>query len=77
VCVWNVIIVIYMNVGDPWDDEFKMLDSIALLSYPIHVHNHLRPLMVRICACGPDNSGGLSQSGFGAIPISMDTKVIL
>jgi hypothetical protein len=29
-------------VGDPWDDEFQLANSIALLSYPVHVHNHLR-----------------------------------
>jgi hypothetical protein len=31
-------------VGDPWDDEFQLANSIALLSYPVHVHSHLRPL---------------------------------
>jgi hypothetical protein len=31
-------------VGDPWDDEFQLVNSIALLSYPVHVHSHLRPL---------------------------------
>jgi hypothetical protein len=41
---------------------------IALLSYPVHVHRHLRPLMTRVGACGPDNLGGLSQRGIGAIP---------
>jgi hypothetical protein len=49
-------------VGDPWDDEFKLMNSIALLSYTVHVHSHLRPLMARIGAHGPDNLGGLSQS---------------
>jgi hypothetical protein len=29
-------------VGDPWDDEFKLMNSIALLSYPVHVHSNLR-----------------------------------
>jgi hypothetical protein len=29
-------------VGDPWDYEFQLANSIALLSYPVHVHNHLR-----------------------------------
>jgi hypothetical protein len=48
-------------VGDPWDDEFQLVNSIALLSYPVHVHSHLRPLMARVGACGPDNLGGLSQ----------------
>jgi hypothetical protein len=62
VCVLNVITVIYMNVGDPWDDEFKLMNSIALLSYTVHVHSHLRPLMARIGACGPGNLGGLSQT---------------
>jgi len=61
VCVSSVITVICMNVGDPWDDEFELMNSIALLSYPVHVHSHLRPLMARIGACGPDNLGGLSQ----------------
>jgi hypothetical protein len=51
-----------MNVGDPWDDEFELMNSIALLSYPVHVHSHLRPLMARVGACGPDNLGGLSQA---------------
>jgi hypothetical protein len=46
-------------MGDPWDDE--LVNSIALLSYPVHVHNHLRPLMARVGACGPDNLGGLSH----------------
>jgi hypothetical protein len=55
-------------VGDPWDDEFESMNSIALLSYPVHVHDHLRPLMARVGACGPDNLGGLSQRGIGAIP---------
>jgi hypothetical protein len=31
-------------VGDHWDDEFKLMNSIALLSYPIHMRNNLRPL---------------------------------
>jgi hypothetical protein len=31
-------------VGDPWDDEFQLGNSIALLSYPVHVHSHLRPI---------------------------------
>jgi hypothetical protein len=31
-------------VGDPWDDEFQPANLIALLSYPVHVHIHLRPL---------------------------------
>jgi hypothetical protein len=44
VCVSNVITVICMNVGDPWDDEFKLMNSIALLSYPVHMHSNLRPL---------------------------------
>jgi hypothetical protein len=57
----NVITVIYMNVGDPWDDEFKLMNSIALLSYTVHVHSHLRPLTARIGACGSDKLGGLSQ----------------
>jgi hypothetical protein len=48
-------------VGDPWDYEFKLMNSIALLSYLVHVHSHLRPLMARIDACGPNNLGRLSQ----------------
>jgi hypothetical protein len=48
-------------VGDLWDNEFKLLNSIALLSYMVHVHSRLRPLMARIGAHGPDNLGGLSQ----------------
>jgi hypothetical protein len=39
-----------------------LVNSIALLSYPIHVHNHLRPLMTKVGACRPDNLGWLSQS---------------
>jgi hypothetical protein len=31
-------------VGDPWDDEFQLANSIALLSYLVHVHSYLRPL---------------------------------
>jgi hypothetical protein len=31
-------------VGDRWDDEFQLANSIALLSYPVHVHSHLRPV---------------------------------
>jgi hypothetical protein len=61
VCVSSVITVICMNVGDPWNDEFELVNSIALLSYPVHVHSHLRPLMARVGACGPDNLEGLSQ----------------
>jgi hypothetical protein len=30
-------------VGDPWDDEFKLMNSIVL-SYPVHMHSNLRPL---------------------------------
>jgi hypothetical protein len=26
-CVSNVITIICMNVGDPWDNEFKLLNS--------------------------------------------------
>ena len=48
-------------MGDPWDDEFKLMNSIALLSYPIHVHSHLMSLMAKIGACGPDNLGGMSH----------------
>jgi hypothetical protein len=44
VCVSNVITVICRYVGDPWDDEFKLMNSIALLSYPVHVHSNLRAL---------------------------------
>jgi hypothetical protein len=68
VCVSNVITVICMYVGDPWDDEFKLVNSIALLSYTVHVYSHLRSLMASIGAHGPDNLGGLSHSGIGAIP---------
>jgi hypothetical protein len=49
-------------VGDPWDDEFKLMNLIALLSYRVHVHSHLRLLMARIGACGHENLGGLSQT---------------
>jgi hypothetical protein len=31
-------------VGDPWDDEFKLMNSIAFLSYSVHVHSNLRPV---------------------------------
>jgi hypothetical protein len=31
-------------VGDPWDDELKLMNSIALLSYLVHMHSNLRPL---------------------------------
>jgi hypothetical protein len=62
VFVSNVINVIYMNVGDPWNDEFKLINSIALLSYKVHVYSHQRPLMARIGARGLDNLGGLSHS---------------
>jgi hypothetical protein len=55
-------------VGDPWDDEFKLMNLIAILSYQVHVHSHLRPLMSRIGACGLDDMGGPSESGIGAIP---------
>jgi hypothetical protein len=61
VFVSNVITVIYMNVGDLWDNEFKLWNSISLLSYTVHVHSHLRPLMARIGAYGSDNLGGLSH----------------
>jgi hypothetical protein len=44
VCVSNVITVIYMFMGDLWDNEFKLLNSIALLSYIVHMHSHLGPL---------------------------------
>jgi hypothetical protein len=33
--------------------------------------------MAKIGACGLNNLGGLPQRGIGAIPISMDIKVIL
>jgi hypothetical protein len=35
---------IHVFVGDLWDNEFKLLNLIALLSYLVHVHNRLRPL---------------------------------
>jgi hypothetical protein len=60
VCVSSVITVICMNVEDPWDDEFELMNSIALLSYLVHVHNHLRPLIARVGACGPDNLGDVT-----------------
>jgi hypothetical protein len=44
-------------MGDPWYDEFKLMNSIALLSYPVHVHSHLRSLMARNGACGADDLG--------------------
>jgi hypothetical protein len=31
-------------VGDPWDHEFKLMSSIALLSYLILMHSNVRPL---------------------------------
>jgi hypothetical protein len=49
-------------VGDPWNDEFELMNSIALLSYPVHVQSHLRTLMTRIGTCEPNNLGGLSQT---------------
>jgi hypothetical protein len=52
-------------VGDAWDDEFKLMNSIALLSYPVHMHSHMRPLMSRTSSCGPNDLGGLSQSSQG------------
>jgi hypothetical protein len=77
VFVSNVINVIYMNVGDLWDNEFKLLNSIALLSYMVHVHSHLRPLMARIGACGPETWEGCHRVVSKRSPISMDIKVIL
>jgi hypothetical protein len=53
VFVSNVITVIYMNVGDLWDNEFKLLNSKALLSYLIHVHNYLRPSRQGLVHVGP------------------------
>jgi hypothetical protein len=53
VCVSIVITVICMNVGDPWDDEFELVNSIALLSYLVHVHSHLRPLRQGLVHVGP------------------------
>jgi hypothetical protein len=53
VCVSNVITVICMNVGDPRDDEFKLMNSIALLSYPVHMHSNLRPLRQGLVHVGP------------------------
>jgi hypothetical protein len=47
-------------VEDTWDDEFELINSIALLSYLVHKRSHLRPLMARIGACEPDNLEGLS-----------------
>jgi hypothetical protein len=75
VCVSNVVTVIYMNVGDPWDDEFKLMKSIALLSYMVHMHSHLRLLMARINACGLDNLGGLSQSPSSRTRISQSNPL--
>jgi hypothetical protein len=53
-------------VGDPWDDEFKLSNSIALLSYHVHVHSHMRSLIARIGACEPNNLEGLSHSTLSA-----------
>jgi hypothetical protein len=44
-------------VGDLWDNELRLLSSIALLNYTVHVYSHLRPLMAKIGVCGPNNLG--------------------
>ena len=76
-CVSNVITVIYMNVGDPWDDEFKLMNSIALLSYPVHVHSHLRPVRQGLVHVGLITWEGCHSVVSERSPISMDIKVIL
>jgi hypothetical protein len=33
-CLWEIL----------GDDQFKLMNLIALSGYPVHVHSHLRPL---------------------------------
>jgi hypothetical protein len=61
-------------VGDPWYDEFKLMKSIALLSYPVHMHSHLRSLMVRNGACGADDLGYHSSARYSNRVSLCDTQ---
>ena len=58
-------------MGDLYDNEFKLLNSIALSSYLVHVHSHLS-ILEMIGACGPDDLGGLSHIFFG-MPVIVET----
>jgi hypothetical protein len=77
VCVSNVITVICCYVGDPWDDEFKLMNSIALLSYPVHVHSNLIPLRQGLVYVGLITWEGCHSMVSEGSPISIDIKVIL
>jgi hypothetical protein len=63
-------------VGDPWDDEFQLANSIALLSYPVHVHSHPRPVRQRLVHVGLITWEGCHSVVSERSPISMDIKVI-
>jgi hypothetical protein len=56
-------------VGDPWDDEFQLANSIALLSYPVHVHNHLRSLRQGLVHVGLITWEGCHTSHYNLIYI--------
>jgi hypothetical protein len=77
VCVSSVITVICMNVGDPWDDEFQLANSIALLSYPVHVHSHPRPLRQGLVHVGPITWEGCHSVVSERSPISMNIIVMI
>jgi hypothetical protein len=64
-------------VGDPWDDEFKLMNSIALLSYLVHVHSNLRPVRQGLVHVGLIIWEGYHNVVAERSPISMDIKVIL
>jgi hypothetical protein len=64
-------------VGDPWDYEFKLMNLIALLSYLVHVHSHLRPLRQGLVHVGLITWEGYHSMVSERSPNSMDIKVIL
>jgi hypothetical protein len=53
------------------------MNSIALLSYPVHVHSNLRPLRQGLVHVGLIIWEGCHSGVLERSPISMDIKVIL
>jgi hypothetical protein len=64
-------------VGDPWDEEFQLANSIALLSYLIHVHNHPRPVKQGLVHVGLITWEGCHRFGHGGglTPSGITVKV--
>jgi hypothetical protein len=54
-----------------------LANLIALLSYPVHVHSHLRPLRQGLVHVGLITWEGCHSVVSERSPMSMDIKVIL